>query len=219
MRDIFDEADAELKEIQKRKLIKYATYVFIILAICAILFTMFYKWNKNRSEQKILAISNQFLAVFEQSNQDLSNNQIDQLKQIAAGSDSSFSAISYLILAKRQYDSQDFSSFVLSLNAITKDKSYDIAFRDLAILNLTNYYLSEDKIDLAEAEIQKTNIEKSPYRFMLMLNRANILLKQNKFNEAKITLSELSSNSAVPDQIAADSKALIYLINKMGKNA
>ncbi len=219
MSDIFDEAKLELENIKKAKVLKMAAYVFIVISIIAVLSTITYQWTQDRREKKVLAESSQFLSIFDNSDQKLSAKQIAELKKLALQSDSGFSAMSLLILAKQSYDNQQYPEFIDYLEKLSGNKSFDATFRDYAVLNLVNYYLSNDMIKQAYERILNIDIDASPYKSNLKLNLALIMIKDNKKDLGMKTLNTLMSDLSTPDNIIKDSKAMLYLIEKTEKNA
>ena len=219
MSDIFDEAKSELENIKKAKVIKNATYIFIVISIIAIFSTAIYGWMENRREERILAQSDQFLAIFDNSDQKLSEKQIERLMQLATQDDSGFAAMSLLIIAKQNYDDKNHQAFIENMQKIIDNKSFDISIRDYATLNLSNYFLSNNMLKQASEKINETDIDSSPYRSILELNLALIMIKENKKDDSIKTLNAIISDPSSPDVIIKDSKAMLYIIEKMEKNA
>ena len=219
MNDIFDEAEKELKNIKKARFIKISAYVFIFVSIIAILTTGIYKWNESRFTKKVLRDSDMFLAIFAAEKEQLSETDMIQLNEVAKKNDTNFSAISYLIIAKRSYESKNYENFITNIDKIISNKSFDVVIRDFATLDLSNYYLAQNMYDKAYEKIITIDLDSSPYKDLLKLNLALALMKQNKTSESKALLGSIIKDSQVPSKIIDDSKAVLYLIEKMEKNA
>ena len=219
MNDIFDEAEKELKNIKKARFIKISAYVFIFVSIIAILTTGIYKWNESRFTKKVLRDSDMFLAIFAAEKEQLSETDMIQLNEVAKKNDTNFSAISYLIIAKKSYESKNYENFITNIDKIISNKSFDVVIRDFATLDLSNYYLAQNMYDKAYEKIITIDLDSSPYKDLLKLNLALALMKQNKTSESKALLGSIIKDSQVPSKIIDDSKAVLYLIEKMEKNA
>jgi len=219
MNDIFDEAEKEIKHIKKIKLIKTGAYIFLFLSIVAVLTTGIYKWNENRFNKKVLLESDMFLAIVGEDKDQLSEADILKLNEIAQRDDTNFSALSYLIIAKKNYDNENYENFTSNMEKIILNKSFDVVIRDFAVLDLSNYYLAKNLTEQAFEKINAVNLDSSPYRDLLKLNLALVLIKQNKTNESKAILSSIIAQEHVPSKIIEDSRAALYLIEKMEKNA
>ena len=94
-----------------------------------------------------------------------------------------------------------------------------MVIRDFATLDLSNYYLAQNMYDKAYEKIITIDLDSSPYKDLLKLNLALALMKQNKTSESKALLGSIIKDSQVPSKIIDDSKAVLYLIEKMEKNA
>lgn len=219
MSDIFDEAKLELENIKKAKIVKTAAYIFIVISIIAVISTIAYQWNKESLERKLLAESDQFLSLFDNFDQKLSAPQIDKLQDLGHQSDSGFSALSLLILAKQKYNDKQYPDFIINLEKVAGNKKFDPALRDYATLNLVNYFLSNNMTEKAQEKLSGIQIESSPYKSMLKLNLALILIKDNQKAEGIKILNNIITDPNTPDPIIKDSKAMLYIIDKMEKNA
>jgi hypothetical protein len=219
MSDIFDEARLELEAIKRARLIRVFAYIFVAISFCAILSTIVYQWHRNKQEKEIFAISDEFFAVLNKPSNGMPETNIEKLKKIAQKDNSSFAGLSMLILAKEYYNKKQYEDFILNLQSVINNQSFELALRDYARVNLMNYFISHNMLNEASNLSSNTDIKLSPYKNLLKLNMSIMFVKQNKNSEAIKVLKDIIADPEAQENLVKDASSVLYIIENAGKNA
>ena len=210
MADIFDEVSEELKQDQIKKIwhdySKYIISVSIILLASGLGYFFYDKWKINKLEVS----SSQFFSGLEKLEEKNFSSSLDYFSEGINQDNLGYKTLSLFGIAEANFKTGKIDEMILNYKDIYENPNIDIYYRDLSRL------LSVMKDNKSSFEKQKQILEpilSSPSKLQLLAAELEILLliRFDKINEAKLSLTELLKRS----DISFEQKNRLDLINKV----
>jgi hypothetical protein len=208
MTDLLDEIQEDIKQEKISSLVKKILTYFIATSIVIIISISVYLWIKNKENQKIELLSNDFFELSDQEDstsylkfKDIFEKNIDQ-NNITYSAFAGFKAASILISENKTEEALEI------YKKIAATKSYNQLITDFAeLLYISNKYkLSKDPEITPLDNIINSN---SAFKYNASMLKASILLDLNKNEEAKIIFTELSQNPETPSIIKKNTQIIL----------
>ena len=210
MADIFDEVSEELKQDQIKKIwhdySKYIISVSIILLASGLGYFFYDKWKI----EKLEVSSSQFFSGLEKLEEKNFQSSLDYFSKGINQDNLGYKTLSLFGIAEANFKIGKIDEMILNYKDIYENPNIDIYYRDLSRL------LSVMKDNKSSFEKQKQILEpilSSPSKLQLLAAELEILLliRFDKINEAKLSLTELLKRS----DISFEQKNRLDLINKV----
>ena len=210
MADIFDEVSEELKQDQIKKIwhdySKYIISVSIILLASGLGYFFYDKWKI----EKLEVSSSQFFSGLEKLEEKNFQSSLDYFSKGINQDNLGYKTLSLFGIAEANFKIGKIDEMILNYKDIYENPNIDIYYRDLSRL------LSVMKDNKSSFEKQKQILEpilSSPSKLQLLAAELEILLliRFDKINEAKLSLTELLKRS----EISFEQKNRLDLINKV----
>lgn len=212
MNDIFSEAEEELKEARFYQNVKRVAITFTILAIVIVISVFTYSFIQNKEEEKSTISASKFISFFNEQTGEIKN--LDELLKFANENDDAYNAAAGIIAGNQSLKKADKESFIKSMETVLKG-NYEQFFKDVASLNLTNYFVDID-INTALSYINKVDIDNSLLRRFFILSRATIYIKKKEFTLAEADLKLLIEDNDSPSSLKKIASRLTQTIPKAG---
>ena len=210
MADIFDEVSEELKQDQIKKIwhdySKYIISISIILLASGLGYFFYDKWKI----EKLEVSSSQFFSGLEKLEEKNFQSSLDYFSKGINQDNLGYKTLSLFGIAEANFKIGKIDEMILNYKDIYENPNIDIYYRDLSRL------LSVMKDNKSSFEKQKQILEpilSSPSKLQLLAAELEILLliRFDKINEAKLSLTELLKRS----DISFEQKNRLDLINKV----
>ena len=210
MADIFDEVSEELKQDQIKKIwhdySKYIISVSIILLASGLGYFFYDKWKI----EKLEVSSSQFFSGLEKLEEKNFQSSLDYFSKGINQDNLGYKTLSLFGIAEANFKIGKIDEMILNYKDIYENPNIDIYYRDLSRL------LSVMKDNKSSFEKQKQILEpilSSPSKLQLLAAELEILLliRFDKINEAKLSLTELLKRS----DISFEQKNRLDLIGKV----
>ena len=210
MADIFDEVSEELKQDQLKKIwqdySKYIISVLILLFVSGLGYFFYDKWKI----EKLEVSSSHFFSGLEKLEEKNFQSSLDYFSKGINQDNLGYKTLSLFGVAEANFKIGKIDEMNLNYKDIYENPNIDIYYRDLSRL------LSVMKDNKSSFEKQKQILEpilSSPSKLQLLAAELEILLliRFDKINEAKLSLTELLKRS----DISFEQKNRLDLINKV----
>lgn len=207
--DLLDEVQEDLKEEQYGRAVKLITRAFLIVALLALIFTAGYAWKKNSDAKLENELSIAFASAISLIEQNQLNEALVYLDKVIAHSSQQYAALAYLqksSILMKQNKPEEAQKVLLEMS---KNSNFDSAFGDLAlIIFLGNQLQLSKEVDKQSIDMLKDlTKDGKPWQLSALQLKALYDLKQNKIEDAKITLNDIinSKDSSKYSQDTASS--------------
>ncbi len=191
MTDLLDEVQEDLKEERYGRIIHKVSRVFISVAVIALLFTAVYVWKENTNNKlqyKLGVLFNKALLSAEAGNLDESITYFDQ---VIEQSHQQYVALAYLQKAAILVKQNKYEQAQKILLEMSKNTDFDIVFRDLAQVVFLGNQLQINGSENPQEMFAKLLSSDNPWQLSALQLKALYNLRENKIDDAKITLNEI----------------------------
>ena len=193
MTDLLDEVQEDLKEEQYSRVVSKLTRIFLILAVLALVFTSIYSWKESASNKLQQQLSISFNSAISSIEQNKLDDALLYLDQVILHSHQQYAALAYLQKSAVLIKQNKYEEAQNTLLEMAKHKHFDLAFRELAqVIYLGNQLQMNQDLNQESSEIlARLTKNNKPWQLSALQLKALYDLKQNRIDDAKITLNEI----------------------------
>jgi predicted negative regulator of RcsB-dependent stress response len=200
MSDIIQEVAEDIKTEKFFYVIKKFTKIFVVLSLIALLATAGFVYHNYKYEQKQLAFSIDY--------HNLANANIDSpdysnlLNKLTKSDSEAYGAMANISYAKQLIAVKNYQEAFKILTSLYNNSSNNVVFRNISRVIILATILAQDLKDISlDNKISETT-SNQPFNNLIKLLYAQILLGNDKIEEAKAILTELlDKNNLSADNI------------------
>ena len=217
MTDLLDEIQEDLKEERYSRIVRKLSKIFFILAAAILIFTSVYVWKERASNELQQSLSIIFNKAIVSAENDQLDEAISYFDQVIEHSHQQYAALAYLQKAAILIKQNKHEQAQVTLLKMIEHKHFDLAFRELAQVVFLGNQLKINNIEDPQNSEMLSRLTKSnkPWQLSALQLKALYDLKQNKIEDAKVALKEITASGQASKYSQDTATNILSVISKI----
>lgn len=217
MTDLLDEIQEDLKEERYSRIVRKLSKIFFILAAAILIFTSVYVWKERASNELQQSLSIIFNKAIVSAENDQLDEAISYFDQVIEHSHQQYAALAYLQKAAILIKQNKHEQAQVTLLKMIEHKHFDLAFRELAQVVFLGNQLKINNIEDPQNSEMLARLTKSnkPWQLSALQLKALYDLKQNKIEDAKVALKEITASGQASKYSQDTATNILSVISKI----